>query len=533
MSLRPWLVIVALVATTAALCATSIGLLQGPSREAVIWPANAVVLAFLLGGLPGLRQQAVGLAAAVTTMMAVNFALGIPTPLALGFPIVNGLEITVAAWCLRHVRMPMSEAADYLGFALGAVFAAPLMSSLAAAGLVAGAGFAPEQGVLDYAVGWFACEALGMAIVAPFALTIAARGLKFDFDRRLLRGALVQLLVLSIPLAACLQITTHFPFSVFIFPAVATAVFVSRDIGGLLAVTIVATVLIGGAALGYGPAARAEQIGADGMLMVQALLASLVATVHPLSAVLRRLDAYAAEAEERRRRAEQLSASKTRFLSEVSEEIRTPLTGVLTVAELLQSGRMGALTDHQRRLLDRMRESGAEIETLSRKLQDAAAIQSGRPTIAADRINLSALLVSSITAARFKSRERPCEFRLGAADMDLEVIADQARLRASIIGLLVAAARFAARPGLVQVSAVDDRRGRVRILIEDNGDGVPAQRLRELYTASPETSGVGIGLGMTRDFIRMQGGDLGIEEGALGGARVWLELPSGRVANAA
>lgn len=530
---RFWSLLGALAAVTVALCAMSLGFFRHNMIEAAVWPANALVLTFLLVGFKGLRQRAAALAVAVSTIAATNFAFGLPPAMALGFALANGMEIAVAAWFLRALAMPMSEPRDYLRFAGGAIIAGPIVGAALASVPMVATGAIHGADVVDFLVRWFRADALGMAVCAPFALTVAARGVRLPQGRPLLRGSLAQLLVLAFPLMACLPFDTPFPFSVFIFPAVAVAVFVSRDVGGLLAVMSVAIVLTAGAALGVGPAARAVEVGADGMLMVQALLAALVATVHPLSAVLRRLDAYAADAEARRQRAETASDSKTRFLSVMSEELRSPLTGVLTVAELLKSGRLGSLTPKQRELMGHLVESGEQIESVTRKLIDAAALQSGSRGVPGERFSLSGLMVSAVTAARFRAR-RDCDIRLGLAEEELEVHGDPQRLRQSLIKLITDAASFCAKPGLVQVSAFTTGQGSVRIHIEDDGQGVPLERLLELNSASADTSGVGVGLGLTRDLIRLQGGDLGVESGNLGGARVWIDLPAAaRAAKAA
>jgi signal transduction histidine kinase len=523
-TLKIWTRLGVLAVVTAALCALSLGFFRIHQIEAAVWPANAIVLAFMLTGFEGFRLRAMALGVAAAAMTATSFGFGLPPVASVGFALANAAEIAVAAWFLRRLAMPMLNPRDYLRFALGAVLAGPMAGAVLAAGAMVAAEGAPGVEILDFMVRWFRADALGMAVAAPFALTVGS-GFRLPAGRPLVRGALAQALVLIFPICALLPIHSPFPFSVFIFPAVAVAVFVSRDIGGLLAVTTVAVVLIAGSALGLGPAARAVQVGADGMLMVQALLAALVATVHPLSAVLRRLDGYAAEAEERRRRAELASESKTRFLSVMSEELRSPLTGVLTVAELVKSGRMGALTPKQRQLMAHLVESGEQIDVLTRKLGDAAALQSGSRRLAGEQFNLSGLLVSAVSAARFRAR-RDCEIRLGLADDGLEVHADAPRLRQALIHVIVEASRYCGRSGLVQVSAIDTNDGRVRIQVEDDGDGVPVERMLELNSASAETSGFGVGLGLTRDQVRLQGGDLGIEAASLGGARVWIDLPA-------
>jgi signal transduction histidine kinase len=521
--LKTWLLFGGLFALTAALCAVSLGYFRHHLIEAAVWPANAIVLAFLLQGFKSRRDRLAGLGFTLAAMAGTSFVFGLPATLSIGFSLANVVEIGVAAWFLRDLRMPMAEPRDYLRFALGAIVIGPLCSTVLASMVVAGSDIAQGQAVVDFAARWFRADALAMAVAAPFALSLSTVKDFLAMDRRWVRGALAQALVLVFPICACIPIDTPFPFSVFIFPAVAVAVFVSRDIGGLLAVLGVAIVLTIGAAFGVGPAGRAAQIGADGMLMVQALLAALVATVHPLSAVLRRLDAYAAEAEERRARAESASESKTRFLSAMSEELRSPLTGVLTVAELVKSGRLGALTPKQAEMMSQLIESGEQMDVLTRKLGDAAALQAGARALAGEGFNLSGLLLGAATAARFRAR-RDCDIRLGISDDALEAWGDPQRLRQVLIKLLVDATRYSGKPGLVQISAFDRGDGRVRVQIEDDGDGVPLERMLEINSASSETSGMGVGLGLTRDLVRLQGGDLGVEPGNLGGARVWIDL---------
>jgi signal transduction histidine kinase len=174
-------------------------------------------------------------------------------------------------------------------------------------------------------------------------------------------------------------------------------------------------------------------------------------------------------------------------------------------------------------------ESGEEIDALTRKLIDAAALQSGARGVPGVAFNLSGLLVSAVTAARFQAR-RGCEVRLGLADDVLEAQGDPQRLRQSLIRLVTEATRYSGTPGLVQVSAFDTGQGQIRIQIEDDGDGIPVERLLELNSASAETTGLGVGLGLTRDLMRLQGGDLGVETGSLGGARVWIVLPVAQAA---
>jgi signal transduction histidine kinase len=306
-----------------------------------------------------------------------------------------------------------------------------------------------------------------------------------------------------------------------------------RELGGPLAIVSVAIVAVTASAVNSGLPAVGGPTQLGAMVALQIFLGSLVLTALPVTALVRRLDLQAAELEKRRREAEELSAVKTKLLAHVSHEIRSPLSGVTSLAQLLSEGVMGDLTAKQREGLDQIAQSGAEVEALARDLLDAATIQSGKASVHVVGIEVEDAVESAVTAARFRGKEYGGSVVVvGSFTPGLTVAADRLRMRQILINLIVNGLKYGGRPPVVQVAAYATERGAVRFEISDNGSGVSPELHATLFRSfdrlgaeKSDIEGAGLGLALSRELAALQGGTLGVEDGDLGGARFWLELP--------
>ena len=118
-------------------------------------------------------------------------------------------------------------------------------------------------------------------------------------------------------------------------------------------------------------------------------------------------------------------------------------------------------------------------------------------------------------------------------DADLEVWADRTLLGVVIQNLIANAVKFAATDGVeprVEVRA-DVRSPGWLITVDDNGPGVPVAFRKRVFDLMDRgnaegVDGLGIGLATCRRIVQAHGGRIGIDDSPLGGARVWITLPS-------
>lgn len=489
------------------LCWTSAQHFIGTPGLTAVWPANAVALAFIVRLCRTRRETLVALAVSVAAMIGANLLVGRPIAAALLFPLANGAEIAVAAWFMRNVAMPMTSPRDLGQFLLGGVLAGPLVSTLVAGAVTAGLFGARGQAFVDMSGAWFMADALGMAIVGPFLLSFART------DRAgLLRALATALVVFGIAFALCFQ--TRLPLLFLGFPMVTLAVLHDRARGGALAVVAVASAVICAGLLGSGPAVKMATSGLDAVQVLEVYFAALVITVHPLAAAMTRLDALAADALRRQVVAEADSAAKTQILGRVGEDIRSPLTGVVTVAEMLRSGRLGELNPRQRDLLTRIAESGAEIEALSHEMMALADGKSaGRRTA-----SVAGVMKEAVEAARFQAKRKKVEFEVLSGAVGWEVAIDPERLKRILLDGVTAALEVSAPHDRIRLVAGLEGRDRVRITVEDAH--APSVQVRAARLDDPLDP-----LSIDRMDLTRFGAGLDFGAGGLGGGRLVIDLP--------
>lgn len=508
----------ALWLVTFGLCAFSALFFGGAVGITPIWPANAVVLAFVLRACRGPREAGIAIAVAFTAMAALNLTTDRSLMISLAFPVANVVEIALAAWFMRRVAMPLTGMRDLGQFLLGGVTAGPLASCLIAMAIMAGSlGIGGAQLVAN-TIDWLLADMMGMAVVAPFALSVGAVA-----RRDLVRTLMAPVLVGAAAFALCFQ--PFLPVVFAAFPLVALMVMRDPNWGGPLSVAAITIAVIGAAALGYGPVPRLIENGQDPGLVIQAFLGGLVLTAYPLSAVLKSLEAHWLGLDARRALAESASAAKSELIGRVGEDIRSPLTGVVTVADILRSGRMGDLNPRQLELLTRIAESGAEIEALSREM---SAMARGVPAQTGGSIIDTLQMIAG--SARYQAE------RAGTT-VELKVEAPDAESP-----LIPGALERIVADGLRGALAASSSGGRVTILFRATGDGgreivvedADTQRLMARRTAFDEAclNPSAGGVGSHSAELRAIGGDLTFTVGDTGGGgRLAIILPRTAAAN--
>lgn len=504
-----WLVVFALCAFSALFFSGAVGITP-------IWPANAVVLAFVLRTCRAPREAAVAILVAFTAMTALNLAIGRSPVFAAAFPIANVVEIAVAAWFLRRVSMPLRGMRDLGQFLLGGVTAGPLASCLISMAVMALSGVEGRQ-LLANTLDWLFADMMGMAIVAPFALSMGAVARR-DLPKTLITPAIVGVLTFLL----CFQPTLPVIFAA--FPLVTVAVMRDHNWGGALGVAAVTAAIIGAAAIGQGPIPRFIDYQLDPSQVIQAFLGGLVLTAYPLAAVLKKLEAHRLELDARRALAESASAAKSEMMGRVGEEIRSPLTGVVTVADILRSGRMGDLNPRQLELLTRIAESGAEIEALSREM---SAMARGAPARTGGSI--IATLDMVVASARYQAQRggTAVDLRIEGPDADSPLMPGVLeRIVADGLRSALAASSSGGRVSVTFRSLAD---GGHEILIED-GDTHRLTARRAAFDEACLDARSG-GVGAHRAELQSIDGDLTFAAGSGGGGRLAVILPVTIAAN--
>jgi signal transduction histidine kinase len=491
------------------------------------WPVDGLAVAFLVRWAKTREERGATLALFFVAIVCADLLGGSDPRMALAMAGLDLVNILAADAIVRRFGRPMDGLPAFCAYALGSMVVAPALTGAAAALMFGLAGHAGD--LFHLALRWAFATGIGMAVAGNFALTVrwpradetAATWMRFAAGQALVvvGAALVLLLPPTPPLFL-------------LFPLLVAGALSHRELGGVTAVGLTAVTAVLATVAGRGPAVVAVVAHADKVQVVQALVVSMALTVLPISALLRRLDAYARELDGRRARAEEQSAVKTRLLAHVSHEIRSPLSGVTGLAELMRDGALGQLTPAQRDTMGQILSTGAEVDQLARDLVDALAIQSGAAHVKLAPTDPGEAIAAAVNLARFRMSQHEARIEVAPGSPALRVAADPLRLRQILVNLLVNAAKYGGRPPLVRVSAIATGAGSVRFQVEDNGRGVPVERRPALFQdferLGAEASGLegsGLGLALSYQIARLQNGALGVDDSGLGGALFWVELP--------
>ncbi|MEF9977514.1 MAG: two-component regulator propeller domain-containing protein [Thermomonas sp.] len=264
------------------------------------------------------------------------------------------------------------------------------------------------------------------------------------------------------------------------------------------------------------------------------LFALLVLTVIALARAyrhrLRRRHAWQL-AEQKRALAEQASEAKTRFLATLGHEVRTPMTGVLGMSELLQGT---TLDPRQRSHVDAIRRAGEHLLRLVNDALDLARIEAGKLQLANADFDLRPLLDEVAALMAPVAERKGLVFIDGlAADAPAALHGDRTRVQQILLNLVGNAVKFT-DTGHVALETFALSPHGVRFVIADTGPGLDAGQQARLFRRFEQADGVqtagryggsGLGLSISQELAAAMGGRIAIESVPGAGTRFIVELP--------
>lgn len=228
-------------------------------------------------------------------------------------------------------------------------------------------------------------------------------------------------------------------------------------------------------------------------------------------------------------RIERLERVRQEFLSNISHELRTPLTSILAFVETLETS---ALEDQEsaKRFLAIIRKNAARMNTLISDIIELSAIESGNVKVRAEQVPLAPLVTEVISSLAVQAEARAITV-VNEVPISATVFADARRLEQMLTNLIDNAIKFNREGGKVTVKF--ERNTRDQILIEDTGEGIPAQYLDRLFerfyrvdrARSREVGGTGLGLAIVKHLARAHGGEVSVTSELGKGSTFTIELP--------
>jgi PAS domain S-box-containing protein len=236
------------------------------------------------------------------------------------------------------------------------------------------------------------------------------------------------------------------------------------------------------------------------------------------------------ELENARSVAEKANRSKSEFLSSMSHELRSPLNAILGFAQLMETG-SPLPTPVQKASIEQILKAGWYLLELINEILDLALIESGRLSLSLEPMSLVDVMLECQAMIEPQAQKSGVLMSFPQLDTPYYINADRTRVKQVLINLLSNAIKYNRVQGAVEVTCSVSTAQRIRISVQDTGEGLSPEKLAHLFQpfnrlgkeASAE-EGTGIGLVVSKRLVELMGGDIGVESTVGTGSIFWIEL---------
>ena len=224
---------------------------------------------------------------------------------------------------------------------------------------------------------------------------------------------------------------------------------------------------------------------------------------------------------------------KTKFLSNVSHELRSPLNSIIGFSDILVSEIYGKLDEKQLEYIKDIQVAGIHLLGMVNEILDISKIESHTIKLNKTKFNLFLCVNEVLNILKPLYSEKNINIQ-NLIDENIEVFADYQKLQQIFFNLLSNAIKFTRENGEIKVFAKLSTKN-IMISVADNGIGIAKENHKRIFKkfeqiASNEggsTNSTGLGLTITKELVKLHGGTITLESELNEGAEFKIKLPLG------
>jgi PAS domain S-box-containing protein len=228
---------------------------------------------------------------------------------------------------------------------------------------------------------------------------------------------------------------------------------------------------------------------------------------------------------------EELNATKDKFFSIIAHDLRSPLSSVVGMSDLLYERTMEGNFNDVNKISELVKNSTKQCFSLLDNLLEWAQTQSGRKKYAPGKLKLCEIGQEVINLFNLRAQQKRIDIRTTCPE-SIYINADENMLRTIIRNLLSNAIKYSYPGGIIEITA-EQKGNMAEVVVKDNGQGMDKEKQMKLFKIGEDIStlgtnhekGTGLGLILCKEFVEKHGGKIKVNSELGKGSTFSFTLP--------
>jgi len=224
------------------------------------------------------------------------------------------------------------------------------------------------------------------------------------------------------------------------------------------------------------------------------------------------------------------------FISMLTHDLINPLGIIYGSTTLISGGKLGEVSEKQKRHLSNVIKSCGTMERLIQDFLAVSRLEAGKLNLSPERMDVNVLIRDIMQLFSDQMREKNLSVTFRAEYEPGFILADPVQFERVVTNLLGNAIKYNNDGGHITLATAAEPDGRLSLEVSDNGPGIPEEDLPFIFdkfrrsSAGARTKGSGLGLAVVRDLVTAMGGEISVTSSPGHGACFRLLIPAGECA---
>jgi two-component system, NtrC family, sensor histidine kinase KinB len=227
-----------------------------------------------------------------------------------------------------------------------------------------------------------------------------------------------------------------------------------------------------------------------------------------------------------------LDKLKSEFIATISHEIKTPLTSINMIVDILLKGIKGSLGIEQKELLQDAQHDIARLQSLTKELLDLSKLESGKISFNIQSIKVTDIIECSVEQLKLFIKDKNLHVIVDTEEKVTHCKGDSNQLCKVFTNILKNAIQHSSPNGKIKI-VVKNSNKFVQFSISDNGNGIPKESLDVIFDKfvqvnefiSAESGNIGLGLAIAKEIVNTHNGNIWVESGIGKGSTFYFTVP--------